>query len=307
MTSAKCAVGTDVQCSRPTGVGDQSCSDLSILGDRWPVTNAPPRNGSVQVAGKGQASSEMELTSTRVVANTAETFREWSRSLINQSEEKEVERTSHANNSEYNAESRQGSQVTLISVDTDTGIPYLMVTAPTGELVRTPIDSKWMQAILLFKWTLTKNQRREYTYLMSNIRMRDGKVQPLALHRFIYLLARGGFPPPTLVVDHKDREPLNNREDNLRVLPPILNYYNSDYVHDGAGRFPGVSYNERSGLWEAAPKFDRKPLMKGEFETESEAAEAALAALMEKIPEVAWTEELTEEFFPGIQRRSTGE
>lgn len=45
-------------------------------------------------------------------------------------------------------------------------------------------------------------------------------------HRLVWFLEHGYFPDKTMVIDHIDRNKLNNRIENLRVIPQKLNAHN---------------------------------------------------------------------------------
>jgi hypothetical protein len=69
-----------------------------------------------------------------------------------------------------------------------------------------------------------------------------GKVEQL--HRVII----NYFGP--LYVDHKDRNPLNNQKDNLRICTINENLLNKGIKSNKqVGRFKGVSFNKSRGKW----------------------------------------------------------
>ncbi len=66
------------------------------------------------------------------------------------------------------------------------------------------------------------------------------------LHRFLL-----GLTDPKIIVDHEDRNGLNNQRGNLRVATKSQNEANSCKQHGTTSRFKGVSWNKRGGKWEA--------------------------------------------------------
>lgn len=89
-----------------------------------------------------------------------------------------------------------------------------------------------------------------------------GKKAPVSLHR--YLL---GEPPEE--VDHRNRDGLDNRRENLRKVTHAQNMMNSP-SREGSSRFKGVS-RSRNG-WEAAIRDDYKTVRLGGFNLEEDAA-----------------------------------
>jgi hypothetical protein len=106
------------------------------------------------------------------------------------------------------------------------------------------------------RWTPTKQGLTIYAHRKPR---REGK---LYLHRLIMR------PAPGLVVDHIDRNGLNNTRANLRVVPQEVNQWNRG--GHGASAFKGI-YPKR-GKWSAAIKQNDESYALGVFDTEEEAA-----------------------------------
>jgi hypothetical protein len=79
--------------------------------------------------------------------------------------------------------------------------------------------------------------------------------------------------PAGKVVDHIDRNGLNNRRCNLRICSAADNSRNS--VKKGkSSRYKGVSWNKKNKKWFSSIKYNRKFLHIGYFENEIAAAKA---------------------------------
>ncbi len=195
------------------------------------------------------------------------------------------------------AKPRRRLKVTQIRVNTQTGVAYLVVTVKGKELT-TIIDGMMVQPVARFAWTAQTNQRGEYAYFYTQIRMSDGIVRRLGLHRLVNMFKNGQLAPG-LHLDHKDRDPLNNRESNLRPLPPQLNSFNSDRVTNGSSKFPGVSWHAVTKTWRAITTIKKKQKVLGRYDSEEVAAGVVLDKLMKLHPTADW-EALSAEFFPGI-------
>lgn len=98
------------------------------------------------------------------------------------------------------------------------------------------------------------------------------------MHRFILGLVRGDGTQ----VDHIDRDKLNNRRANLRVVSPRQNAQN----RIGAGRtspFRGVHYHRASGKWMASAQVAGKVHSLGYYDDELDAAIAAERFRMDRM------------------------
>lgn len=98
------------------------------------------------------------------------------------------------------------------------------------------------------------------------------------LSRVAWCLAYGEWPPLHMYVDHADRNHSNNRFHNLRLATPSQNNFNQI----GWGQYSrGVSYKPGkypNRPWTAQIRINGTAIHLGNFETETEAAEAYVTA-----------------------------
>ena len=94
----------------------------------------------------------------------------------------------------------------------------------------------------------------------------DGKT--IKMHRFIM------NAPSHLVVDHIDRNGLNNCKSNLRLCTVAQNSRNSGSNKGSTSRYKGVSWNRNVKKWGAQIRLNYKIHRIGYFENETEAAKA---------------------------------
>ena len=85
--------------------------------------------------------------------------------------------------------------------------------------------------------------------------------------------------PAGLLVDHKNRNPLDNRRANLRLATHSQNMQNRGKFRSNAtSQFIGVCLVKKTGKWKAQIKHQKKYIFLGEFDSEIDAAKAYDAA-----------------------------
>ena len=81
--------------------------------------------------------------------------------------------------------------------------------------------------------------------------------------------------PKGYLVDHINRNGLDNRKANLRIATNEQNCWNSDRgFNKGTSKYKGVRLDKRSGRWFATIRHDGRKIHLGMFATEIEAARA---------------------------------
>lgn len=108
----------------------------------------------------------------------------------------------------------------------------------------------------------------------------DGRSYVIYLHRLLLGLTTGDG----LEVDHIDRNRLNCRRSNMRVVTHAGNLQNHPGFAGGTSRFRGVCWSTKRLKWIAQVRVNGHSKYIGQFDSETEAAEAARAARMELMP-----------------------
>lgn len=93
------------------------------------------------------------------------------------------------------------------------------------------------------------------------------------LHRFLL-----GVDGKECVIDHIDRNPLNNRKSNLRICTQQQNVWNSGMRKNNTSGVTGVSYEKRRGRWLAKIKVSGKSIHIGYYKNFDDAVSARYKA-----------------------------
>ncbi len=75
-------------------------------------------------------------------------------------------------------------------------------------------------------------------------------------------------------VDHINRDPLDNRRSNLRIVTHSENHQNLGAYKGSSSTYRGVWFDARREMWQAEAKLDGVKFWIGSFECEEEAAKA---------------------------------
>lgn len=123
----------------------------------------------------------------------------------------------------------------------------------------TEVDSEIYPLLSQYKWFISPDG-----YARASI-----KGIRYFIHRFITGAKKGE------IVDHIDRNKLNNKRENLRIVSHRENIANTEPKKNKISKYKGVSYNnteKRRKKWIAACEYNGKRITIGRFFTEKEAA-----------------------------------
>ena len=116
------------------------------------------------------------------------------------------------------------------------------------------------------KFSLMGNRKNNQLYYGITF-----KKSSLRIHRLFFYWKYGYLPN---LVDHKDRNKLNNNIENLRELTKSENNKNADKRKNCTSKYKGVSWNKNERKWEARLKLNGKHLFLGYFNNEDDAGQA---------------------------------
>lgn len=120
-----------------------------------------------------------------------------------------------------------------------------------------------------YRWSLHRPNGRAHRVAKVN-----GRKAVIFLHRVILGIPHGD----TRQGDHINRDRLDNRRENLRIVTREQNSQNIPPRTNSTSRFRGVAKISGSNRWRATLRVDGKKVVLGRFATELEAAEAAREA-----------------------------
>lgn len=106
------------------------------------------------------------------------------------------------------------------------------------------IDDEDLEKVKMYKWYKIKDHNVHYA--MAHFYNTDGKRSNLSLHRLITNAKKGQ------IVDHVNRDGLNNCKSNLRFSDCSQNSANRIKMpHAIYSKFKGVSWSKRNNMWVA--------------------------------------------------------
>lgn len=134
------------------------------------------------------------------------------------------------------------------------------------------IDKDKIELVLKYKWHISKSGENSF-YVATNIPI-GNKQKKLFLHR---LILNSSSETNTLLVDHINRNSLDNRLCNLRLCTFSENARNSSSRKNSSSKYLGVSIRSKKykkRIYAAQIKDFKKIIKLGYFANEIEAAKA---------------------------------
>lgn len=101
------------------------------------------------------------------------------------------------------------------------------------------VDNRDYERLNQFFWRACRDERGNIKNVQRQV-MFEGKKKAVLMHHEII-----GHPLPGLEVDHKNRNPLDNRRRNLRFCTSQLNKANSKKRSTNTSGFKGVSFAKK--------------------------------------------------------------
>lgn len=137
-------------------------------------------------------------------------------------------------------------------------------------------DFDWLSQ---WKWHVWIDERHDSPYAIRNT-YNAGVEGTAKMHRVI-------MGDPVGLVDHVNREGLDNQRHNLRVVTVSQNAHNRKRNSNNTSGYKGVGWRKDLGKWTAIIGVDGRRLFLGFFTHREEAARAYDAAAVEHVGEHA--------------------
>lgn len=148
------------------------------------------------------------------------------------------------------------------------------VTVPLSQELSCRISIRHIAKVASHSWFAHRHPNGAF-YAMRGQRV-NGKQTMIYMHRMLL-----GITDPTILVDHRDGDTLNNTQSNIRRATPSQNMYNTRLQRNPSG-YRGVYLHKPSGLYMAYINHDGKRIHLGYFacpKTASEARDKAASEL----------------------------
>lgn len=133
-----------------------------------------------------------------------------------------------------------------------------------GKKYHTLIDRE--DEVLLKSWGRLEVSGNGYVHVSKRV---EGRRVRTYLHRLITNAPEGK------VVDHINRNPLDNRKSNLRILDKRFNHYNDKVNKQNKSGYANVSWHKECSKWQVTLKHLGKQLGMGLFADLEDAASCA--------------------------------
>lgn len=136
---------------------------------------------------------------------------------------------------------------------------YIMLPLSKGQFCK--ISQEDYEVLSKHKWSAAWNKNTSSYYATRN-HVYMGKKVHVRMHRFLLLGMEMGRDR---LVDHMNRDTLDNRRCNLRICTPGQNMANSRIHSNNSSGFKGVCFYKSRGEWVARIKIDNKYIFLGSY------------------------------------------
>ena len=130
------------------------------------------------------------------------------------------------------------------------------------------IDDDDFERISRHCWTPIRARQNIGLVYFRRVKVIDGKNVDFYLHRMIM------DNPVDMVVDHVNRNTLDCRKSNLRIVGQSENCQNQKLKRNNTTGFKGVTFDKANGKFRAMIMKNRKNISIGRFDTVEEAHES---------------------------------
>jgi hypothetical protein len=141
------------------------------------------------------------------------------------------------------------------------------------------VDDEDFEYLNQFRW-FSNNMNGKF-YVGRYITVSKYKQIRISMHRFIMKPEKG------MVIDHLDRNPLNNQKNNLRICTHSDNMRNCKISIKNTSGYKGVSFVKKNNTYKSAIKFNKRTIYLGYYIDPIDAARAYNTAAIKYFGEFA--------------------
>lgn len=127
------------------------------------------------------------------------------------------------------------------------------------------IDKNDIALVEKYNWFSHKEGNNTYAY--ANILLKNGKRTCIKMHRILL-----GLKNIKSIADHKNKNGLDNRRENLRVCTKSQNAQNKRKLPNRSSKYKGVCFDKSRNVWISYIRKDYKMINLGRFNSEEDAA-----------------------------------
>lgn len=138
-----------------------------------------------------------------------------------------------------------------------------LVTLTQGQV--TIVDLADVPLVAGVRWWAVFAKNTGTFYAAGKPRLPDGSYRLTHMQKFLL------DPPDGMQADHRNRDTLDNRRSNLRIVTRAQNKMNSRRYRNNSSGYVGV-YPAHGGKWQASVTINRKNVQIGTYTTAEEAA-----------------------------------
>lgn len=144
------------------------------------------------------------------------------------------------------------------------GYPFRRIRLSRGFFAK--VDPDDFDRLSVYKWSATGSNGCT-VYAVRTV-WRNGRKRTIPMHRVIL------NAPKNMQVDHINRDGLDNRKVNLRLVTPQQNTWNRKRSDPGRSLYKGVSWSKRNSKWQVHIQINGTRKYLGYFDNEISAARA---------------------------------
>ncbi len=137
------------------------------------------------------------------------------------------------------------------------------------------VDDEDFEYLNQWKWCAIKREGTHTFYAKRRVVINNDKITSIMMHRLIMKLS-----DPKIIVDHKDRNGLNNQGDNLRLVTHSQSNINRGVYRNRTSEYLGVyrRKDRKINPWHSKITINKWQKHLGSFSNEIDAAKAYNAA-----------------------------